>query len=258
VKTYRNEQHGFEIDLPNEWSLHRGEAIKGPGGDMVAFVRRTGEDLNIIIGPTIPEPLEKTEREFKRYALSRQYTELEFGRITVGGKDHVWARYRMGTGDWAKKYLIVFGGTEYAMTASSFDRQRFADQESTWDMIAMSFRQTAPKKPDTTNNLVDRATRAGRFFERGLRHFQSGRYRRALAEFEKGKMVSHEFPWNFVGASMTLMQMIEKDEIPEDQIKVTLAMAEKNLQACLLISPTQQDYLDAMQVIQDYKKRYNV
>jgi hypothetical protein len=258
MKTYRSEQHGFEIDLPKEWSLHRGEAISGPGGDMVAFLRQTGENLNIIVGPTIPEPLEQTERAFKRYALSRQYTELEFGRITVGGKDHVWARYRMGTGDWAKKYLIVFGETEYAMTVTSFDRQRVAERESACDAIVMSFRQITPEKPDTSSSILERATKASQFFEQGNRHFQAGRYRQALAQFEKGKMVTHEFPWNFMGASMTLMQMIETGEVPKDQIKETLAMAEKNLQACLLISPTQQDYVQAMQIIQEYKRRYNV
>lgn len=258
MKTYRSEQHGFEIDLPKEWLLPRGEAIKGPSGDAVVFQHRTGDNLNITIGPALPEPLERTERAFTRYALSRQYTELEFGRITVGGQEHVWARYRMGTGDWAKKYMLVFGDTEYAMTASSFDRQRFAEQEPVWDAIAMSFRHILPKVPDTSSTVFERAKKAGKFFERGYRYFQAGRHQEALAQFEKGKMVTHEFPWNFLGTSMTLMQMIETGAIPEDQIQVTLGLAEKNLQACLLISPTQQDYIEMMQVIQEYKKRYDV
>ena len=258
MKTYRNNQYGFEIELPAEWSLHRGRAIKGPGGEMVAFLHETGDNLNITIGPAMPGSLADVERQFVQYAQSRQYTELELGRISVGDKDHVWARYRMGTGDWGKKYLLVFGEIEYAMTAFSFDRQRFLEQEREWDAIASSFRQITPREPHTTSSLVGRAETASQYFERGNRHFQAGRYRQALAQFEKGKMVTHEFPWNFMGVSMTLMQMIEEGQVPEEEIKYALGMAEKNLQACLLISPTQPDYVTAMQIIQDYKKKYNV
>jgi hypothetical protein len=82
--------------------------------------------------------------------------------------------------------------------------------------------------------------------------------RKLFEQFEKGKMVTHEFTWNFLGASMTIMQMVETGAIPEDQIAMAIAKAEKDLQACLLISPREQDYLNALQGIQDFKKKHNI
>ena len=67
--------------------------------------------------------------QFKRYAHAKGYTALELGRTTVQGKDHIWARYHMGNRDWTKKYMIVFGETEYAITATCFDQQEFLKRE---------------------------------------------------------------------------------------------------------------------------------
>jgi hypothetical protein len=96
------------------------------------------------------------------------------------------------------------------------------------------------------------------FAEQGFSLFRSDHYQKALEQFEKGKMVTHEFTWNFLGASMTIMQMIEKGVIPEDQMRLAVALAEKNITACLLINPQEQDYITAMKDIQDFKKKRGI
>ncbi|MCB9419758.1 MAG: hypothetical protein H6667_08135 [Ardenticatenaceae bacterium] len=238
MRTYRSKQYGFEIDIPPKWSFPRGEPVKGQHGASIGFIYSdTKESFNIVFGWIIPEPLEQTEREFKRYAQEKQYTDLEFGRITVGHVDHVTARYRMTKRDWMKKYLIVFGETEYAMTVGCSDQQVFEEREQVWDGIAGSFRLITPTKPVTTSSKIDRMMEAAKFAKRGHAHFRAGRYQKALKEFRMGMPVTHEFPWNFFGASMTLMQMVEKGHVPEDQILATILEAENFLKICLLIDP---------------------
>ena len=71
-------------------------------------------------------------------------------------------------------------------------------------------------------------------------------------------MATYEFPWNFFGASMTLMQMIKTGAIPEGQVELAVTRAEKNLEACLLTTPREQDYLDMMVAIQDFRKSHSI
>ena len=99
---------------------------------------------------------------------------------------------------------------------------------------------------------------ADRYFENGNDFFQSGRYKEALEQFEKGKLVTKKFAGNFFGVSMTAMQMIEVGAIPKDQIPFYLEKAEQNIDECLRIVPTHPDYLSAKNIIRDYKKKYHV
>ena len=68
------------------------------------------------------------------------HTDLVFGRITVLGEDQIWARYHLGNRDRTKKYMIVLGANEYAITATCFVPKGFAEKERAWDAIATSFR----------------------------------------------------------------------------------------------------------------------
>lgn len=258
TRTYRNDQLGFEIDVPRDWRLPMREAIRTPFGEAILFGYGASEVFNIQIGEAIPEPIEQTEREFKRYSQEKQYTEVELGRITVGDREHVWARYRMGTGDWAKKYLIIFAETEFAMTANCFDRRRFDEMENIWDAVVRSFRQLTPLKPRKPTGKIERMKQAAQFAERGFAYFRAGRYQEALEQFEAGKMVNQEFTWNCLGAGMTIMRMIEKGASPEYPIAVAVAKAEKDVQMCLLIDPKEPDYVNAMQAIKEFKKRHNI
>jgi tetratricopeptide (TPR) repeat protein len=259
MKTVKYEPHGFTIDVPKKWMPVKKESIFTKFGHSIGFWCNTDEEtFNIQIGMQDWESLEHVEREFRRYSSKRQYTELEFGRILVEDKEHVWARYQMGARGWAKKYFIVFGPVEYAITANCFDRAKLTEKEQTWDKIVQSFKLIPSKVPQNTPNYFERMNEVSKICEKGHSYFQAGKYVKALEQFEKSKLVSQEFTWGFLGTSMTLMQMIEVGMVPDDELETTLIRAESNLEECLLISPKEPDYHQAMEIIQEYKKRYGV
>jgi hypothetical protein len=159
MKTYRNDKLGFEIDVPEAWSLASGRmplvpaamfALKSgwvPGVE-VQFVD-ADENVNISIEPMVPEPPpDVTELMFRLYAQDMGYAQCQFGRITVGGRQHTWARYVLAGEVWSKKYMLVLGGNGYAITAACQGEQLFAQREKVWDAVASSFRLLAPGKHD--------------------------------------------------------------------------------------------------------------
>lgn len=95
-------------------------------------------------------------------------------------------------------------------------------------------------------------------FEIGNGFFQSKRYKEALEQFEKGKLLANNFPGNFFGVSMTVMQMIEVGAISKDRIPVYLEKADQNIDECLRIIPANLDYQNAKNIIKGYKKKYHV
>jgi hypothetical protein len=226
-------------------------------GKDTSLIFRCGynEAFNLQIGPFSPEcPSSQTEDEFRRYAQSKRYTSLEFGRFIVEGTVHVWARYYMGNGAWSKKYMIILSETEYVITATCFNQAELAKKEQIWDEIVSSFRLPGIE----SGNIDDLEVQAYMFFEIGYSYFRSGRYREALEQYEKGKLLTKKSPGNYFGVSMTIMQMIEVKAIPKDQISFYLEKAGKNIDECLRIAPMRQDYLQAKNIIRDYKKKYQV
>ena len=256
MKICRIKALGIEISVPREWSLAAREPIETPFGQEIVFRCGEHEQFNIQIGPSFSQSREEIERDFRRYALGKHYTDLDLGRIVVGDSEHVWARYLMGTGDWAKKYLIVFGSTEYDMTASCFGNHVLAERERIWDRAVESFRLTAPASPRRATGSLDRMREAGACFEKGYSHFGAGRYWDALQQYEQGTLASGEFPWNYFGRAMTLMHMIEIGAMPESKIGLALALADKDVQNCLLICPNERDYRDALRVIREYQEKH--
>ena len=213
MKTYRNDRHGFEIDIPENWSAPDNpeivERVFGPipltdPHDSFQF-GCLDEVFNFVINPMGREPsLEDTELEFTIYAQDHEFHDLEFGRITVGNRDHVWARYRiedqMGT-RWNKKYMIVFGGTEYSITGTCNDPQWFSSREQAWDAIITSFRLLVPidvSDQDTARNdrlfeqrrelnekRLLRRTVAGTLYGRAYDAVELGNYLEARALLEQ-------------------------------------------------------------------------
>ena len=146
MKTYKNDSRGFQIDIPDQWSLSTGLLARLFGKDRnPTFNCCRGEAFNFEIGPLTSEPsLQKTTLEFQRFARESSFTDLEFGRITVQSKEHLWARYRIPQRLWTKKYMLVFNGVEYAATASAIDDWTLAEREPVWDDIVRSFRTIGP------------------------------------------------------------------------------------------------------------------
>lgn len=154
MPTFRNEKYGFEMDLPDGWAMSAGlyripvilsNTIKR-ANILVEFAHGADEHLNIVVEPMmIPEPPpEINELVFTLSAQDMGYTDVEFGRILVGGRLHSWARYTMLSKVWLKKYHIILNGTGYAITASCATEGRRPACEPTWDKIAQSLRLLNP------------------------------------------------------------------------------------------------------------------
>lgn len=186
IKTYRNEEAGIEIDVPEEWLL--APIPSGSPKDSFQF-GCLDEAFNFEIGPLFPERLlEYTELEFRLYAQNKGYTDLEFGRIMVGGREHVWARYHiqdMMGNRWNKKYIIVFGGTEYTITATCNDPQWLAQREKDWDAIVKSFRLMKSREQAVRAQKARRRDVAGPLYEKAYEAVAEGHYSEARVLLER-------------------------------------------------------------------------
>jgi tetratricopeptide (TPR) repeat protein len=181
MKTYRNDELGFEISIPENWSnpIHKDSYS-------VIFNCRPIEMFNIIVGFLIPERLsEFTEFEFEQHIKKHGYSELVFGRINVEEKNHVWARYNMGNNNWTKKYMIVFGGIEYAMTATCNDKSKFIEREIIWDAIVKSFRLHEWRAKRVEYIQENRSRVAGALYEKAYEASAAGHYTEACKLLEE-------------------------------------------------------------------------
>ena len=154
MKLHHDVQNRFALIIPTAW-LPSGiyKILDFIHGLFSSIVRDKAayqlgcreEAFNFVISPLSPEPsLGETQYQFMVYAQSRQFTHLEFGKITIQGKEHVWARYQVqdrAGKRWNKKYMIVFGGIEFSITGTCNNADTFARREKAWDAIALSFRQ---------------------------------------------------------------------------------------------------------------------
>jgi hypothetical protein len=153
MSKYRNEKYGFEIDLPSGWGITSGfsripvilsNAIQH-ANILEEFSDGNKECLNIVVEPLQPEiPPDINELIFTIRAQEMNYTEIQFGRITVGGRVHTCVSYVMNQKGWLKKYLILLNGYGYALTASCPLVDRNPRIEETWDNIARSLRLLNP------------------------------------------------------------------------------------------------------------------
>jgi hypothetical protein len=152
MSTYRYEKYGFEIDLSDEWNLYSAALpllptimftiANGwiPKTD-VEFSTGPNEYLNIVVETIKPEPSpEFLESFFDRYAEQMGFTNCMFGRILVGHKEHVWARYQMPNNIWSKKYMIILNDMGYAISASCSGMEMIIRREKSWDEIVASLR----------------------------------------------------------------------------------------------------------------------
>jgi hypothetical protein len=172
MSTYRNEECGFELDLPKGWSITTGFAripfilsnVIQHANILEEFSLGSREYLNIVVESMLPEPPpDVTELLFTLQAQDMGYTDVDFDRITVGGRDHTCVRYTMNSKACLKKYLIVLNGHGYAITVSCRIKHKLPESEKTWDGIAASLRLLGPM--DASIEAVNNAPNSRRTIE---------------------------------------------------------------------------------------------
>lgn len=150
---YRNEKYGFELNLPKGWIITSGISripvilsnVINRANILEEFSHGNKEHLNIVVELMQPEiPPDINELIFTLRAQEMNYTDLQFGRITVGGRVHASVSYVMNRKGWLKKYLIVLNGYGYALTASCPLEHIKPMVEVNWNHIVASFRLLKP------------------------------------------------------------------------------------------------------------------
>ena len=138
MKTYRNERHGFEIRIPEEWSAYtEGKAM---AGNPLVFKCRANEAFHVETAPLTVTPFPyQVENEFRRLAEKKGCTNLIVGRFNADDKEHIFARFYMGYGQWMKKYRIILRGFDHVLTATCLDEKSLLEMEKDWDEVAASF-----------------------------------------------------------------------------------------------------------------------
>lgn len=155
MKTYTDSEHGFKIDIPDDWVVDNYKLpiiaralfrliFRGPQKNAMAFVRGSNEmleTLNISVEKMSPDiSPELTRYFFVEYARQSGYAITNFGRILLGETEHTCVRYQIAENVWSKKYMLVFHGMGYAITTCFRNIGFPFEKEREWDIIVNSFR----------------------------------------------------------------------------------------------------------------------
>lgn len=181
MRSYKNEDLGFEIKIPENWPMPILESQ-----NKIVFDRAPSETIIILVEKLNPERLlEFTQYEFMQYCGARGYTGVEFGRIFVENKEHVYARYNMGNDNWAKKYMIVFGYVEYGITGLCSGKTELIENEKRWDLVIGSFKLLKWRENEGKNIKEFRSKTEGELYEEAYELAEAGRYQEACITLEK-------------------------------------------------------------------------
>jgi tetratricopeptide (TPR) repeat protein len=234
MNIYRNEQYGFEIEIPEDLALDSGRLPLLPA--ILSAVKlgwipsvnvqfgNANVSINIAIESMSPElPPDLTELMFALQAQDMEYVNCEFGRISLGDKVHTWARYELAGKLWSKKYMLVLGGKGYAITVGCNDQNVSLQREGEWDASVSSFRLLAPidesiivfnqsaqadrAREQLRDVLEMRAERRGRnlSYGRAMEAIEDNRYSDARVWLEK---CLHEFEDNETTSPHLIKQLV--------------------------------------------------
>jgi hypothetical protein len=151
MKTYKNQRYGFEIDIPEQWSVYRERTaffwnivfwiMRGwiPGVE-VAFTNGPSEIVNITTSRVTPGNEANKRNEYIHDIRFMGGTILSVETIMIKEKNHTCFQYHYAGQAWFKKYLVIINGFVYAITATCKDQDMFRNREPIWDQVAKSFR----------------------------------------------------------------------------------------------------------------------
>jgi len=147
--TYRDKRLGFEITFPSGWRcpafLHK--LFRLPLRLMFAspalaggpeFYGPSGDSIKLAVGPISPVPsVSQHQRNVQAMAVRHGHRVLKVATIAVAGKSHATMAVDIPspTGSMRlKNYFLIFGRTEYVVTAS------LEAGEEEYDAIVKTFR----------------------------------------------------------------------------------------------------------------------
>ncbi|HUI87406.1 MAG TPA: hypothetical protein VLX61_01650 [Anaerolineales bacterium] len=181
MRSYKNEELGFEIEIPENWHTPILESQ-----NKIVFDIAPSQTIIILVERLSPERLlEFTQYEFMQYCRARGYTGVEFGRIYVENKEHVCAIYNMGNDNWAKKYMIVFDYVEYGITGLCSGKKELIESEKQWDTIVRSFKLVKWREKEGRSIKGFRSKTEGELYEEAYELAEAGRYQEACLTLEK-------------------------------------------------------------------------
>ncbi len=141
MKTFIDEQLGFKMDVPDNWALPECGATHTPFGETIDFGCEYFEAFGLLIGHANPnQSPEQMENEFRQAVQRSDPISLQFGKLSLAGKEHLWARYYLGDDKWRKDYFIVLQGRVYTVLANCFSQNVLLEREQVWDAVVASLR----------------------------------------------------------------------------------------------------------------------
>ncbi len=152
MKTYRNVELGFQMEIPEDWSPPKSGGVQSTIGKLVILTWDSNEYFSLTINQ-LPreESLNQVENEIREQARFYNFSSLGLGRFIVDGKQHVWMRYyNPRIRKWCKKYFIALSGTGYLVMGYCDDQNMLLKREKVWDAVVASFHrlaQSAAKSP---------------------------------------------------------------------------------------------------------------
>jgi hypothetical protein len=147
MSQYSNERWGFELTLPEGWSAVGGGFLRKVllRDRGIWFHGPAGERLVIHPGPLLQKlDFSAFRTSFQQYLSTRGYNNVRFGILSAAGGEQNAACYSLLSGQVRKKYSVVVGNTEFAISAElgrgDIDDDDILEREELYDRLVLSMR----------------------------------------------------------------------------------------------------------------------